>query len=52
MMFVFTFGNGDGLFALIRQVLCRAYTAVFMEMVDTKGVRQAFEVARDYELRA
>jgi len=37
---------------VIRQVLCRIYTAVFVEMVDTKGVRQAFEVARDYELMA
>lgn len=35
---------------VIKQVLCRVCIAVFMEMVDTKGVRQAFEVARDYEL--
>jgi hypothetical protein len=39
--------------SVIRQVLCRVVnTAGFIEMVDTKGVRQAFEIARDYELRA
>jgi len=43
---------GTVYFPVIRQVLCRVYTVVFMEMVDTKGVRQTFEVARDYELMA
>jgi len=37
---------------VIKQVLCRVYTAVFMETVDTKGIRQVFEVARGYELTA
>jgi len=37
---------------VIRQVLCRVYTVVFVEIVDTKEVRQTFEVARDYELMA
>ena len=37
---------------IIRQVVRRIYTAVLMEMVDTKEVRQTFEVARDYELMA